>query len=171
MANVAMVEAVTMALAWEMAHDDSVVVLGEDVGINGGVFRATAGLAQRFGDNRVIDTPLAETMIAGLTIGMAAQGMKPVAEAQFMGFIYAMVDHMICHAARMRHRTRGRLSCPMVSARTLRRRHSRPGAPLGEYRGDVCAHARAAGRDPLLAEPCLRPAAGLDPRSGSGAVP
>ena len=114
MANVAMVEAVTMALAWEMANDDSVVVLGEDVGINGGVFRATAGLAQRFGDERVIDTPLAETMIAGLSIGMAAQGMKPVAEAQFMGFIYAMVDHMICHAARMRHRTRGRLSCPMV---------------------------------------------------------
>ncbi len=114
MANVAMVEAVTMALAWEMANDDAVVVLGEDVGINGGVFRATAGLAQRFGDERVIDTPLAETMIAGLSIGMAAQGMKPVAEAQFMGFIYAMVDHMICHAARMRHRTRGRLSCPMV---------------------------------------------------------
>ena len=114
MANVAMVEAVTMALAWEMANDDSVVVLGEDVGINGGVFRATAGLAQRFGDERVIDTPLAETMMAGLSIGMAAQGMKPVAEAQFMGFIYAMVDHMICHAARMRHRTRGRLSCPMV---------------------------------------------------------
>ena len=114
MASITMVEAVTMALAWEMEHDDSVVVLGEDVGINGGVFRATAGLAQRFGDERVIDTPLAETMIAGLSVGMAAQGMKPVAEAQFMGFIYAMVDHMICHAARMRHRTRGRLSCPMV---------------------------------------------------------
>jgi pyruvate dehydrogenase E1 component beta subunit len=114
MANVAMVEAVTMALAWEMAHDPSVVVLGEDVGINGGVFRATAGLAQRFGDERVIDTPLAEAMIAGLSIGMAAQGMKPVAEAQFMGFIYPMVDQMVCHAARLRHRTRGRMSCPMV---------------------------------------------------------
>ncbi|MFT5138624.1 MAG: 2-oxoisovalerate dehydrogenase E1 component beta subunit [Lysobacterales bacterium] len=114
MASVALVEAVTMALAWELAHDDSVVVLGEDVGINGGVFRATAGLRDRFGDQKVIDTPLAETMIAGLCVGMSAQGMKPVAEAQFMGFIYPMFDHIISHAARMRHRTRGRLSCPMV---------------------------------------------------------
>ena len=81
MARVAMVEAVTMALAHELTNDESVVVLGEDVGINGGVFRATAGLAQRFGDERVIDTPLAETMIAGLTVGLAVQGMKPVAEA------------------------------------------------------------------------------------------
>ena len=81
MASVAMVEAVTMALAWELDNDDSVIVLGEDVGINGGVFRATAGLRNRFGDHRVIDTPLAETMIAGLSVGLAAQGMKPVAEA------------------------------------------------------------------------------------------
>jgi len=114
MARVTMVEAVTMALAWEMEHDERVVVLGEDVGINGGVFRATAGLAQRFGDQRVIDTPLAETMIAGMTVGMAAQGMRPVAEAQFMGFILPMVDHIMCHAGRLRHRTRGRQSCPMV---------------------------------------------------------
>jgi pyruvate dehydrogenase E1 component beta subunit len=114
MARVTLVEAVTMALAWEMEHDDRVVVLGEDVGINGGVFRATAGLAQRFGDERVIDTPLAETMIAGMTVGMAAQGMRPVAEAQFMGFILPMVDHLMCHAGRLRHRTRGRQSCPMV---------------------------------------------------------
>jgi len=114
MANVAMVEAVSMALAWALEHDDSVVVLGEDVGVNGGVFRATAGLAQRFGDQRVIDTPLAENMIAGLSVGLAAQGMKPVAEAQFMGFIFPMIDQIACHAARLRHRTRGRLTCPMV---------------------------------------------------------
>lgn len=114
MANITLVEAVTQALAWELEHDDSVVVLGEDVGINGGVFRATNGLADRFGDERIVDTPLAEVMIAGLSVGMAAQGMKPVAEAQFMGFIYPMLDHMVCHAARMRHRTRGRMSCPMV---------------------------------------------------------
>ncbi len=114
MAKITLVEAVTQALAWELEHDDSVVVLGEDVGINGGVFRATNGLAERFGERRVLDTPLAEVMIAGLTVGMAAQGMKPVAEAQFMGFIYPMLDQMICHAARMRHRTRGRLHCPMV---------------------------------------------------------
>ncbi|NND45473.1 MAG: alpha-ketoacid dehydrogenase subunit beta [Xanthomonadales bacterium] len=114
MARVAMVEAVTMALAWELEHDKSVVLLGEDIGINGGVFRATAGLQERFGDQRVIDTPLAEVMIAGLSVGMAAQGLKPVAEAQFMGFIYPMVDQMVCHAARLRHRTRGRMHCPMV---------------------------------------------------------
>ena len=112
--DIAIVEAVSLALARALEDDPSVVILGEDVGVNGGVFRATAGLQQRFGDQRVIDTPLAEVMIAGMSVGMAAQGMKPVAEAQFMGFIYAMVDHMICHAARMRHRTRGRLSCPMV---------------------------------------------------------
>lgn len=114
MAGITLVEAVTQALAWELEHDDSVVVLGEDVGVNGGVFRATDGLQARFGDQRVIDTPLAEVMIAGMTVGMAVQGMKPVAEAQFMGFIYPMVDQIICHAARMRHRTRGRLHCPMV---------------------------------------------------------
>ncbi len=114
MAKITLVEAVTMALAHELEHDPSVVVLGEDVGINGGVFRATAGLAQRFGEDRVIDTPLAETMIAGMTVGMATQGMKPVAEAQFMGFIYPMVDHIISHAGRFRNRTRGRMSCPLV---------------------------------------------------------
>ncbi|MCG8465043.1 MAG: alpha-ketoacid dehydrogenase subunit beta [Xanthomonadales bacterium] len=114
MAQITLVEAVTLAMARAMEEDSSVVALGEDVGVNGGVFRATNGLQQRFGDKRVIDTPLAEVMIAGLTVGMATQGMKPVAEAQFMGFIYAMVDHMVCHAARFRHRTRGRLHCPMV---------------------------------------------------------
>jgi pyruvate dehydrogenase E1 component beta subunit len=114
MARVSLIEAVTMALAHEMRNDESVVILGEDVGVNGGVFRATAGLQQQFGPDRVMDTPLAESMIAGLSIGMAAQGMRPVAEIQFMGFIYPTVDQMINHAGRMRHRTRGRLSCPMV---------------------------------------------------------
>src|SRR5690606_9304631 len=111
---ITLIEAVTQALAWEMRHDESVVVLGEDVGVNGGVFRATAGLQQQFGDLRVLDTPLDETTIAGLTVGMAAMGMKPVAEAQFDGFVYPMLDHVICHAARFRYRTRGRLTCPMV---------------------------------------------------------
>ncbi len=111
---ITLIEAITQALAWEIEHDDSVVVLGEDVGVNGGVFRATAGLQQRFGSERILDTPLDETTIAGLSVGMAAMGMKPVAEAQFDGFVYPMVDHLICHAARMRYRTRGRLHCPMV---------------------------------------------------------
>lgn len=114
MAAITLIEAITQAMAWEMAHDDTVLVLGEDVGVNGGVFRATAGLQQRFGDQRVLDTPLDETTIAGLTVGLASQGMKPVAEAQFDGFMYPMVDHIVCHAARFRYRTRGRLTCPMV---------------------------------------------------------
>ncbi|NNF68111.1 MAG: alpha-ketoacid dehydrogenase subunit beta [Gammaproteobacteria bacterium] len=114
MPAIALIEGVAMALAHELSHDDSVVVLGEDVGVNGGVFRATAGLQQKFGKERVMDTPLAEGMIAGMSVGMAAQGMRPVAEIQFMGFIYPAVDQMISHAGRLRHRTRGRLSCPMV---------------------------------------------------------
>ena len=114
MAAITLIEAITQALAYEMKHDESVLVLGEDVGINGGVFRATAGLQQIFGDQRVLDTPLDETTIAGLTVGLATQGMKPVAEAQFDGFMYPMIDHIVCHAARMRYRTRGRLTCPMV---------------------------------------------------------
>ena len=109
-----MIDALTMAMAWELEHDSRVVVLGEDVGVNGGVFRATAGLQKRFGEDRVQDTPLAEGMIAGVSIGMAAQGMLPIAEIQFMGFIYPTVDQIINHAARLRNRTRGRLTCPMV---------------------------------------------------------
>jgi pyruvate dehydrogenase E1 component beta subunit len=90
------------------------LVFGEDVGVDGGVFRATDGLLQAYGSKRVLDTPLAETVIAGLAIGLAAQGFRPVAEIQFMGFIYATLDQMVNHASRMRTRTRGRLSCPMV---------------------------------------------------------
>ncbi|WP_027856311.1 alpha-ketoacid dehydrogenase subunit beta [Marinobacterium jannaschii] len=111
---ITMVEAVNLALAHELRSDSNVVVLGEDVGVNGGVFRATAGLREEFGIKRVMDTPLAETMIAGLSIGMASQGMKPVAEMQFMGFIFPALEQIICHAARLRNRTRGRLTCPMV---------------------------------------------------------
>jgi len=114
MAQITLIEALTMAMAHEMAKDPSVVVLGEDVGINGGVFRATAGLSDKFGPVRVLDTPLDETTIAGVAVGMAAQGMRPIAEAQFDGFVYPMVDHIICHAARFRTRTRGRLTCPLV---------------------------------------------------------
>lgn len=109
-----MIEAIAMAQAWELEHDPGVVVLGEDVGRSGGVFRATAGLQERFGAERVQDTPLAENMIAGMCVGMAAQGMKPVAEIQFMGFLYPAIDQIVNHMSRMRHRTRGRLSCPVV---------------------------------------------------------
>lgn len=114
MTEITLIEAVTQAMAYEMAHDKDVVVLGEDIGKNGGVFRATLGLLDKFGPDRVLDTPLAESMIAGLSIGMAAQGLKPVAEFQFMGFSYPALDQIINQAARMRNRTRGRLSCPAV---------------------------------------------------------
>jgi 2-oxoisovalerate dehydrogenase E1 component beta subunit len=109
-----MVEAIAMAHGWEMQHDDSVVVLGQDVGANGGVFRATQGLQQRFGTDRVQDTPLAEAAIAGMSVGMATQGLKPVAEIQFMGFLYPALDQIVNHMSRMRYRTRGRLTCPVV---------------------------------------------------------
>jgi len=114
MAEVTLVEAVNLAMARAMEEDDSVVVLGEDVGVNGGVFRATVGLLERFGAERVLDTPLSETLIGGMSVGMAAQGLKPVAEIQFMGFIYPAIDQLLNHASRMRNRTRGRLTCPMV---------------------------------------------------------
>ncbi|AOJ84687.1 MULTISPECIES: alpha-ketoacid dehydrogenase subunit beta [Burkholderia] len=114
MADLNLVEAVNLALAYELAHDPSVVLLGEDIGANGGVFRATVDLQARFGAQRVIDTPLAETAIAGAAIGMAAMGLKPVAEIQFTGFVYPAIDHVLNHASRLRHRTRGRLSCPLV---------------------------------------------------------
>lgn len=114
MAEWTQLEAVNQAFASEMGRDENVVVLGEDVGINGGVFRATEGLLEAFGAERVIDTPLAESVIVGMAIGMAAQGLKPIVELQFMGFIYPAVDQIINHASRLRNRTRGRITCPMV---------------------------------------------------------
>ncbi len=114
MAEVTLVEAVNLALARAMAEDEGVLLLGEDIGVNGGVFRATVGLQSRFGRERVIDTPLAEGAIAGVAVGMAAMGLKPVAEIQFSGFIYPAIDQIINHASRLRNRTRGRMSCPMV---------------------------------------------------------
>ncbi len=114
MPDITLAEAVTQALAYELAQDESVVIFGEDVGKNGGVFRATAGLQERFGAKRVFDSPLAESMIAGLAVGMATQGLKPVAEFQFMGFIYPAMNQIVTHAARIRNRTRGRLHCPLV---------------------------------------------------------
>lgn len=114
MPEVTLVEAVNLALARALEEDPNVVVLGEDVGVDGGVFRATVGLQQRFGPERVIDTPLAEALIAGLCVGMSAQGLRPIGEIQFMGFLYPCIDQLVNHASRLRHRTQGRLSCPMV---------------------------------------------------------
>lgn len=114
MAELTLVEAVRQALARAMADDNKVVLFGEDVGVNGGVFRVTDGLYQRFGSARVRDTPLSELLISGLAVGLAVQGMRPVAEIQFMGFLYPTIDQLVNHASRLRNRTRGRLTCPMV---------------------------------------------------------
>ena len=114
MAEHNLLDAVNMALRRAIRDDERVLVLGEDVGIDGGVFRATDGLYQSFGAGRVLDTPLSETVISGVAIGLAAQGFHPVAEIQFMGFIYSTIDQLVNHASRLRTRTRGRLSCPMV---------------------------------------------------------
>jgi pyruvate dehydrogenase E1 component beta subunit len=97
-----------------MARDPDVLLLGEDVGRDGGVFRVSEGLQEEFGANRVVDTPLAESGIVGTAIGMSLYGLRPVAEIQFMGFIYAAFDQIYSHAARMRSRSRGRFSCPLV---------------------------------------------------------
>lgn len=114
MAEITLVEAVNLALDRALKDDPDVIVLGEDVGVNGGVFRATVGLQEKHGSHRVVDTPLAETLIAGMAVGMAAEGLRPVCEMQFMGFIYSAVDQIINHVARMRNRTRGRITLPMV---------------------------------------------------------
>ncbi len=112
--SLTLVQAVRDGLYCEMDRDEDVVVMGEDVGENGGVFRATQGLIEEFGDQRVIDTPLAESGIVGTAVGMAAYGLRPVTEIQFMGFIYPGFDQIVSHAARLRTRSRGRFSCPMV---------------------------------------------------------
>ena len=109
-----LVQAINLGLKQEMARDKKVIVLGEDVGVDGGVFRVTDGLYQKFGAQRVIDTPLAESGIVGTSIGLAVGGMKPVAEIQFDGFMYPALDQIISHASRIRTRSRGRFSCPMV---------------------------------------------------------
>lgn len=108
------VQAVNLALMQEMEKNPHVILLGEDVGKDGGVFRATEGLWARFGEKRVVDTPLSESAIVGIAIGMAAYGLIPVAEIQFFGFIYAAMEQFISHASRVRTRSRGRYHCPMV---------------------------------------------------------
>ena len=114
MAKMTMVQALNLALRQEMEKDDGVIVLGEDVGVDGGVFRATDGLITQFGEERVLDTPLAESAIAGMSIGMAAYGLKPVCEIQFSGFSYQTFHQIENHAARLRWRSQGRYHVPMV---------------------------------------------------------
>lgn len=114
MARLSMVEAINATLHELMAKDDRIVVMGEDVGVDGGVFRATVGLIEKFGEERVIDTPLAESAIVGTAIGMAIYGMRPVAEIQFEGFMFKAFDQIYSHASRMRHRSQGFFGVPLV---------------------------------------------------------
>lgn len=109
-----LVAAINNALCLEMEVDDRVILLGEDIGREGGVFRVTEGLQERFGRERVIDTPIAESGIVGMAVGMAIAGLRPVAEIQFMGFLYPALDQIINHVGRMRNRSRGRFTCPLV---------------------------------------------------------
>jgi 2-oxoisovalerate dehydrogenase E1 component beta subunit len=114
MAETTLVQAVNLALARGMEEDKRVIVLGEDVGADGGVFRATDGLFKRFGADRVRDTPMSEATIVGLSVGLAAAGFRPVAEIQFTGFIYPGIDQIANHASRFRTRTHGHLTCPLL---------------------------------------------------------
>ena len=114
MAKMTMVQAINLALAQEMEKDDRVIVLGEDVGLDGGVFRVTDGLINKFGDQRVVDTPVAESGIVGMSIGMALYGLRPVCEIQFSGFTYENFHQIESHASRLRWRSQGRFHVPMV---------------------------------------------------------
>jgi pyruvate dehydrogenase E1 component beta subunit len=114
MAKLTMVEAINLALRQEMKKDSRVIVLGEDVGKDGGVFRVTQGLVEEFGETRVVDTPLSESAIIGASIGLAVYGLRPVPEIQFEGFAFACMEQLVCHASRIRTRTRGRYECPLV---------------------------------------------------------
>lgn len=114
MAIMTLLEAIRSALDYELGRDPSVLIFGEDVGFNGGVFRVTEGLQKKYGIKRVFDTPLAESAIVGISIGMAIHGLKPIGEIQFDGFMYPAFDQLISHASRMRTRSRGKFTCPLV---------------------------------------------------------
>jgi len=114
MAVISFIDAITMAMREEMRRDPNVFVLGEDVGVRGGVFRATVGLIEEFGEGRVIDTPLAESAIVGVGIGAAAYGMRPIAEIQFADFIMPAVNQIVSEAAKMRYRSNNDWNCPIT---------------------------------------------------------
>lgn len=114
MAQMTMIQAITNALATELRNDENVLVFGEDVGVNGGVFRATEGLQKEFGEDRVFDTPLAESAIGGLAIGLSLQGFRPVPEIQFFGFVYEVMDSISGQLARMRYRSGGVYHAPVT---------------------------------------------------------
>jgi pyruvate dehydrogenase E1 component beta subunit len=114
MAKKTMIQAINEALHQKMEQDPTIVVLGEDVGVDGGVFRVTLGLIEKFGEDRVMDTPLVESSIIGASVGMALNGLKPIPEIQFMGFVYQGFDQILNHVARYLHRSQGRYTMQMV---------------------------------------------------------
>ncbi len=114
MARLSMIEAINATFHEQMEKDDRIVVMGEDVGVDGGVFRATVGLIEKFGEERVIDTPLAESTLVGAAIGMSIYGMRPIVEIQFEGFMFKAFDHIYSHASRMRRRSQGLYGVPLV---------------------------------------------------------
>lgn len=114
MMEMTIVQAINTCLIQEMENDETILCLGEDIGKNGGVFRVTDGLMERFGERRVVDTPIAESAIIGAAVGLATRGLKPIAEIQFLGFIYEAMDQMVGQAARLRSRTEGTVTVPLV---------------------------------------------------------
>ena len=114
MVRVNMAEAINLTLHQVMSNDKDIVILGQDVGINGGVFRVTEGLFNKFGSERVIDTPLAESGIFGTSIGLALAGLKPIAEIQFSDFMYVGIHQLIYHMSKLRNKSRGRFIVPLV---------------------------------------------------------
>ena len=167
MPELLLVEAVNDALHVEMERDASVMVMGEDVGTLGGVFRATAGLQERFGADRCVDTPLAEAGIMGAAVGLCMAGWRPVCEMQYDAFSYPALDQLINHVGRYRWRTRGGMSFPLDDPHAVRRRRSGARAAR-RLAGDVLrAHAGREGRDPVDAGRREGAARCGDPRSGS----
>ncbi len=119
MAQMTMIQAITDALRTELRNDPNVLVFGEDVGVNGGVFRATEGLQKEFGEDRVFDTPLAESGIGGLAVGLSLQGFRPVPEIQFFGFVFEVMDSISGQLARLRYRTGGKYNAPVTIPRSI----------------------------------------------------
>ncbi len=114
MAEISYIQAITQAMEEEMQRDENVFIVGEDVGAKGGVFRATDGLYEKFGENRVIDSPLAESAIVGVSIGAAMYGMRPIAEIQFADFIFPAVNQIVSEAAKIRYRSNNDWNCPIT---------------------------------------------------------
>ena len=149
MTELTLVQAVNRGLQVAMRGDPDVLVLGEDVGVNGGVFRATEGLLKEFGEERVLDTPLSETGIIGTAVGMALYGLKPVAEIQFLDFIYPAFDQIVSELAKFRYRSGGPVPLPCRDPDTVRRRHQGRTVPFPEHRGLLLPHRGLEGRYPL----------------------